>query len=246
MPAAHDISERTVSAPYVGTARRRFLGRMLGGGILAAGVLSLPACQSFGGFSLTEAVRRLMLLSSERAFTRLTAPDGYWDQAVSQLDLNGFLGARGDILGGILTSALFKSRLESAFADIAVDASYRAAPVVTEAVRTIGIANAVALINGQPSAATSYLRGEMAGSLVEAIVPDVAEALRVADDPLVGQALSALTGVNVAQVARSFAGEVDDVIWQQIGAEEAAIRADPASSRDPMLISVLGGAGALR
>ncbi|RKF21139.1 DUF4197 domain-containing protein [Altericroceibacterium spongiae] len=228
-----------------GLGRRNFLGKALMGGALGATMLALPACQSMGGFSLTEAVRRMLLLSSDRAFARLTAPGGYWDDAVARLDLNDFLGARGDVLGSILTSALFKSRLEDAFADIAVDASYRAAPVVTEAVKTIGIANALALINGGPNAATTFLRREMPTSLVEAMVPEVSDALRAADDPLVGQALAALTGIDMAGAARHFAGEVDNVIWEQIGVEEAAIRADPSSTHDPMLISVLNGAKGL-
>ena len=69
-------------------------------------------------------------------------------------------------------------------------------------------------------------------------------ALRVASDPLVGELLSALAGVNTATVATGFADKVDDVIWDQIGLEEAAIRRDPRSTNDPVLISVLAGADA--
>ena len=46
--------------------RRAFLA----GSVLSAGILALPGCASYGGgISLTEAIRRLLLLSSERAFT---------------------------------------------------------------------------------------------------------------------------------------------------------------------------------
>ena len=55
-----------------------------------------------------------------------------------------------------------------------------------------------------------------------------------------GQALEALTGVDVAGIARDLAGEVDDSIWSAIGREEAAIRADPRATRDPVLIGTLG------
>ena len=154
------------------------------------------------------------------------------------------LGARGDVLSSVLTSALFKSRLEDVVADIAVDASYRAAPVVTDAVRVIGISNALALVNGGPTAASSYLRQEVGFRLVDAMVPQVGEALRMAQDPLMGQLLSALTGVDVAGVSRTFAGQVNDVIWQEIGREEAAIRANPRATRDPLLIGVFGAGAA--
>lgn len=216
--------------------RRRFMA----GSLAAAGVVALPGCASYGmGISLTEAIRRLLLLSSERAFARMTAPGGFWDQQVAQLGLTDMLGTRGDTLGRILTSALFKQRLEGVVADIAVDASYRAAPIVTDAVRTIGFANAVALVRGRPTAASSYLKQEIGFRLVEALVPEVGDALRLADDPLMGQLLSAVTGVDVPGVAARFSGRINDVIWTEIGREEAAIRADPRSSGDPALAAIL-------
>lgn len=210
------------------------------GSLATAAALALPGCATTGPFSFTEAIRRLLVLSSERAFLRLTAPGGYWDQQVAQIGLERFVGRRGNVLGNILTSALFKSRLEDVVADIAVDASYRAAPIVADTVRTIGWANAIDLIRGGPTAASSYLRQEMGFRLVEAMVPEVGQALRVAQDPLVGQLIAGLTGVDLGGMATTFSQTVDDAIWNEIGREEAAIRADPAATRDPVLIGVFG------
>ena len=221
-------------------SRRTFLAGL---GASAA-VLALPGCASVPGFSFTDAIRRVLLLSSERAFDRLVAPDGFWDQQVAQIGLGNLLGARGDILSGILTSALFKDRLEGAFADIAIEGSERAAPVVAEAVRTIGLANAEALIRGGPRAATAFLQGEMGGRLIEVMVPELGRAIDIASDPLVGQAIDAITGANVSGIANRLAGTVNDAIWNEIGVEEAAIRADPAATKDPLIIGVLG-AGSL-
>ena len=50
--------------------RRSLLAGAAGG----AAVLLLPGCASTGGFSMVEAVRRLLLLASENAFARL----GMW------------------------------------------------------------------------------------------------------------------------------------------------------------------------
>ena len=220
--------------------RRAFLA-----GSAASGVLALSACASgFGGFSFVDAVQRLLFLSSERAFDRMTSSGGFRDQQVAQLGLGQFLGGRGDVLSRILTSALFKNRLENAFGDIAWDASRRAAPVVADTIRTIGYQNAVDLIRGGPTGATSFLRTNMGSRLIDVMAPDVGSALRVASDPLVGELLSALAGVNTATVATGFADKIDDVIWDQIGLEEAAIRRDPRSTNDPVLISVLAGADA--
>lgn len=210
-------------------------------GSAASALLLLPACSTTGGgYSLAEAIRRLLLLSSERAFARLTADGGFWDAQVARIGLGQFLGARGDVLSRILTSALFKDRLEGAFADFAIDASYRAAPIVADAVRVIGLENAVDLVRGGPSAATSYLKADLGLALVDAMVPGLTDAIRIADDPLVEQAVNALTGINITGVATRVGNQVNDAIWAEMGKEEAAIRADPQSTRDPLLIGVFG------
>ncbi len=213
--------------------RRAFLA---GSGALAA--LALAGCATGPRISLTEAVRRLLMLSADNAFARLTAPGGFWDQQVTRLDLPEVFSGRGLVLQQILTSVLFRERLQRAFNRVAERGAERAAPVVAETIRTIGYNNALALVTGSPHAASDYLRGHMAGSLAEVMVPALGDGLRVAEDPLVGQALAALAGVDVNGVARTFSRQVDDAIWGEIGRQEAEIRANPAATRDPLLIAV--------
>jgi hypothetical protein len=227
-----------MTAIVMATATRR---RLLAGAAGAGALLLLPGCAGTGPvFSLEEAVRRMLLLATENAFARLTAPGGYWDEQVARIGLNTLLGTRGDVLARILTSALFKQRLEERFASFAIEASYRAAPVVTDAVRVIGIRNAVALVRGGPTAASAYLRQEVGTALIDAVVPELGEAIRVSRDPLLGQALSALTGVDVPGIATRLGRAVDDAVWGEIGRAEAAIRAEPAATRDPAIIAVFG------
>ncbi|GMM92825.1 DUF4197 domain-containing protein [Qipengyuania sp. MTN3-11] len=219
------------------TGRRAFMTRTMGGGA-ALGAISLAGCAGgYGGFSLVDAVQRLLFLSSERAFARML-DGGYWDSQVATLGLGNVLGTRGDVLTRILTSTLFKTRLESAFADIAYRGAERAAPIVTDAVRVIGFQNAVDLVRGGPTAATAFLRGNLGTRLVDAMVPELGQAMRVASDPLVGELLAGLTGVDVGGVATRVADTIDETIWREIGAEEAAIRRDPRSTRDPAIIGI--------
>jgi Protein of unknown function (DUF4197) len=214
---------------------------LLAGAAGAGALLLLPGCVGTGGgFSLVEAVRRLLLLASENAFARLTAPGGFWDEQVARIGLDQLIGTRGDVLSRILTSQLFKDRLEERFATFAIDASYRAAPIVTDAVQVIGFENAIDLVRGGPSAASDFLRLELGSALIDAMVPELGEAIRLAEDPLIGQALGALTGVNVSNVATRLGREVDNAVWGEIAREEAAIRANPQATRDPLLIGVFG------
>lgn len=222
------------------TGRRAFLGGMAATGGLAV----LPGCSAIPGFSLVDAVQRILFLSSERAFGRMLEGGGFWDRQVGQLGLGSLLGTRGDTLTRILTSALFKDRLEGAFADIAYEGAQRAAPLVTEAVRTIGIQNALELVRGGPTAATTFLRGAMGRTLIEAMVPELGRAMRVASDPLVGELLRGLTGVDLAGATTRFADNLDNTIWREIGVEEAAIRRNPEATRDPLIIGVFGAGSA--
>ncbi|MCM0001405.1 MAG: DUF4197 domain-containing protein, partial [Erythrobacter sp.] len=104
----------------------------------------------------------------------------------------------------------------------------------------IGFDNAIALVRGGPDAASLYLRQELGTALLDAMVPELGEALRISRDPLLGQALGALTGVDVASVADRFGRQIDDAVWGEIAREEAAIRANPERTRDPLLIGVFG------
>ena len=224
------------------TMNRRAL---LGGGVAGAALLTLPACASLPGFSMTEAIRRLLLRASDNAFARLVEPDGYWDEQVARIGFSELLGTRGSTVARILTSNLFKERLEDAFADFAIDASFRAAPIVTDAVRVIGLANAIELVRGGPQAATTALRGELGGRLIDEMVPELGDAIRIASDPLVAELINATTGTDVGGIAQRLAGNIDDAIWTEIGVEEAAIRADPRSTNDPVLIGVFGAGSVL-
>ncbi|MCW1381430.1 DUF4197 domain-containing protein [Novosphingobium sp. KCTC 2891] len=215
---------------------------MLGGtATVGVAALGLAGCATYGGFSLVEAVRRLLQLSANRAFDRLLAPGGFWDDQFARLSLPEQFGRRGGVLEQILTGPLFKERLARAFNDMAGRAAYRAAPAVTEAVRGMGIRNALALINGRPDEATTYLRGEMSGRLIDIMLPEFGDALRMTNDPLIGQALSALAGVDVGAIANNLAAEADDAIWKSIGREEAEIRRNPRGTGDPVLERAFGG-----
>jgi Protein of unknown function (DUF4197) len=215
-------------------ARRAFIA-----GAAATGALALPGCSSLGGLSLVDAIRRLLGRASSNALARLAAPGGFYDNQLARLALPDVFGSRGGVLQNILTSVVFKDRLTRSLNHVAEDGARRAAPMIADTVRTIGVDNAVALIKGGPTAATGFLRQAMAGSLIEAMVPALSDGLRIAKDPVVGQALASLTGVDVGGVARSLSAEVDDAIWGEIGREEAAIRANPESTNDAVLIAAL-------
>lgn len=215
-------------------ARRAFLA-----GTAAAGLLALPACQSVGGFSMINAIRRLLTLSSQAAFAALTAPGGFWDSEVARFEAPDVFGRSGTgVLKNLLTSAIFKQNLQHQLNIVAERGAERAAPVVYAAVSKLSIPDAAGLVRGGPTAGTSFLRTEMGPALINAMIPGLTDALRLSADPVVGQAVRALSGVDIGEMAHAVADRADNSIWYQIGHEESMIRAHPETTRDPLLIGV--------
>ena len=215
-------------------ARRTFLA-----GGAAMGLLALPGCASLGGLSMVDAIRRLLDLSSRNAFAKLTTPGGFWDSEVARFELPElFSSGGGTVMKGLLTSAVFKNNLQHQLNIVAEKGAERAAPVVYQAVKKISVPDAIGLVRGGSTAATTYLRSAMGPALINAMIPGLTDALRLSSDPVLGQAFKALSGVDLGSAAQAIANRADNAIWYQIGNEEGAIRAHPETTRDPLLIGV--------
>lgn len=213
--------------------------RVLAGGLATGSILLLGGCATVSRWTYEEVIRRLLERAANRAFARLTAPDGFWNSSVARLALPEIFGRRGRVVESILMSPLTRERMQRLFNRFAEDGARRAAPLVADAVRAVGRENAMAILKGGPRAATAMLHQQMGGALVDAMVPALGDAIQIAEDPLLNQLISAVTGISPGDAARSLAGDVDRAIWAEIGAAEEEIRANPESTNDPVLISAL-------
>lgn len=214
---------------------------LLSGAILVP-LLALPGCASMPTFSLTEAIRRLLTLSSQRAFAGLMAENGFFDNAVGRIDLPPELGGPGasSLLSRALRAGPIKDRLVRQVNRAAEKGAERAAPVVADAITTLSIADAAAIVTGGPGAATALLERAMGRSLVGTILPGIDAGLRLFDPQIVAEAFRLVSGLDMPRLARDVSDRAHDAIYRAIAAQEAAIRADPAATRDPLLIAVFG------
>lgn len=218
--------------------------------VLAAGVsvplLSLSACASMGGgFSLVEAIRRLLTLSSQRAFAALLQPGGFYDHSLARIALPAQFAGGGSLISQVLGSAPVRERLARSLNSVAERGAERAAPIITDAITSISIADAISIVRGGSSAATALLEQQLGNGLISAMFPAVGDALRITSDDVVARALRAVSGYDIAGLARDVTDGANRGIWRAISAEESAIRANPQATNDPLLIAVfgLGGAG---
>jgi hypothetical protein len=220
--------------------------RSLLAGALTLPLLGLPACTTVGDFvgpELEVAIRNLLTTSSQRAFSRLLADEGFFADELARVDLPEELGRSGAIAAALLRTNAVQQQLLRLMNSAAADAAQAAAPVIYDRIRTMSITDALALARGGPTAATDYLQRQLDTAIVDAMFPGVGRALRVLDSGLVDRVAQAATGLSFAGLQRHVAEEAAEGIYAAIGREEARIRADPSSVDDPTLRRLFGARG---
>ncbi len=80
----------------------------------------------------------------------------------------------------------------------------------------------------------------MGDAIVDAMLPGVGNALRLFDDGIINRIVQAATGINFAGLQRHVTTSAARGIYRAIGREEAAIRANPRETGDPVIIGVFG------
>jgi hypothetical protein len=206
----------------------------------ASAALVLPGCQSMPGFSLTEAIRRLLSLASQNAFALLLQPGGFYDSSVARIALPDRFGGNAgvNIVSLVLQSRSFRDRLQRQLNRAAEKGAERAAPMVAEAVRNVSIEAANEIVRGGPQAATQFLRGKMGPALLDSMLPGISDGLRLFDDQVINKAVQSVTGFDMTALGTDITRKADDAIWAAIGLEEGNIRANPQATNDPLLIGV--------
>lgn len=208
--------------------RRATLAGFAAGGLLAA--LAPPALAASS--SDLKIARRLLRVSTDRAFAKLSAPNGFWDSPVARFDLPElFVGGRSAV------PRASREQLQRRL-NVAAEAGARQAGQVARG--TSGLIkreDAAAVVRGDATAGTSLLRARVGPSLINEMIPAIERALREERDPVVMAAVARLSGVELRDVAKAIALKAESAIWYQIGSEEGDIRRDPQSTGDRVLIA---------
>lgn len=216
--------------------------RLIGAGLVLP-LFALPGCLAgVGGFDFAEALRRLLTLSSQRAFAGLLRENGFFADEVARVTLPPELGGSGStsIVAALLQMPAIQQRLLVQANKAAESAARAATPVVMDSIRSLRFSDALYIARGGPTAATDYLQQSMGPALFNALFPGVGNGLRLFDNAIVTQALGAATGINFTGLQHDIARKASDGIYRAIAREEAAIRANPQATGDPLIIGVFG------
>lgn len=198
-------------------------------GIGAAGLLLMLPNAAWAATSQLDVARRLLRQATNRAFAKLSAPNGFWDSQVARFDIPE-LFTRGGV------PAAQREQLQRRL-NVAAEAGARRAGQVARG--TSGLVkreDAAAVVGGDATAGTSLLRSRIGAGLINVMIPALERALRAERDPVVAAAVRKLSGVELNDVAKAIALKADSAIWYQIGAEEGDIRSNPQSTGDRVLI----------
>jgi hypothetical protein len=210
--------------------------------VALAPLLALPGCAGGQGFNLVEVIRRLLMLSSQRAFAALMQENGFFDSQVARISVPGRLGGAttSGILAALLQSDAFQSRLTRQVNRAAEKGAALAAPIVTDAIMSLSVDDALSVVRGGSSAATDKLSSALGTRLIEAMLPGIGDGLRLFDSTVVTQALKLATGIDFASLRDDVTRKASDGIYRAMANEEAAIRANPNATGDPLLMAVFG------
>jgi hypothetical protein len=216
--------------------------RLLAAGLLVP-ALALPGCSTLGGFGFEDAIRRLLTLSSQRAFARLLRDNGFFEDEFARIPLPPQLSGAGTIASALLRTPVVQNQLLQVMNRAAANAAEVAAPIVYDSIRIMSFADTVSLVRGGPTAATDFLERSMGNAIVDAMFPGVGNALRLFDNGVVNQLVRAATGIDFSGLQRHVADSAARGIYRAIGREEAAIRANPRGTGDPVIAGVFGVLG---
>jgi len=216
--------------------------------LIAAGLVlplfALPGCATRLGdiAGLESAIRRLLTLSSQRAFARLLADEGFFRDDLARIQPPPQLGGRSvtAALAVALGTRAVQDRLLRVVNAAASEGAARAAPVIYDSIRDMTISDALGIVRGGPTAATDYLASAMGERIFDAIFPGVGNALRLAENGVIQRVLEVATGINFPGLQADVTRKTAAALYRAIGREEAAIRADPNAAGDPVVAGVFG------
>jgi len=217
-------------------------------GILATAATPAWAQQNLFGLSEADAaraIREALGLAATTATTRLAQRNGFWGDNRVRIPLPGMLGQTQQALKGIGMSAPLDS-LQESLNRAAETTMPQAARLFADAVRTVTIADAIAIVRGPQDSATTYLRGRTETRLTSLLRPPMTQALTNSGAFTLMRA--ALREVGLSSMTRDLRTEIInfstakalDACFRFIAEEERAIRRDPMRRTSDILRRAFG------
>ena len=200
-----------------------------------------------GGLSTNDIIAGLkeaLALGAERSSSKLSAMDGFFKDAAVKI----LLPQEAQKVEKTLRDLGMGSLVDKAILSVnraAEDAAKSAAPIFVNAVKSMTINDALGILKGSDTAATSYLKGKTTVALTNAFKPVIEKSLaKVNATKYWGDLFSTYNKFATNKVNTDLSAFVTERalsgIFYQVGQEEKAIRKDPVARTTDILKKVFG------
>ncbi len=220
--------------------RRKFI-------LAALTTSSLSACAGMGGLggvNLVDAIKQLLLLSTQRGLGKLASDGGFLNNAAAKIGMGDVLanGNMGTALA-VLNQLGVLGGVERGLNAAAEQAAGKIAPWIADGVKGMSINDAASIINGPGDAATNLLKTAIGNKLqgeLGGLVGGALQALNVLG-PVMGAVGINIGGLNLGNLTNGVTQKASAAIFGAIANEERAIRANPQATGNADIIAAFAG-----
>ncbi len=212
----------------------------------AGGLLDKGKSGSLSNDDIVAGLKEALSVGAQNSASKLSAVDGFFGNAMIKV----LMPEEAKKVESALRSAGMGKLVDDAILSMnraAEDASKSAAPIFVDAVKNMSFSDALGILKGSDTAATSYLKGKTLSPLTEAFRPTIEGALQKTDATKYWKTLfdtynklpTTFKKINPDLTAyvtdRALSG-----LFFQVAQEEQKIRKDPAARVTDVLKKVFG------
>ena len=204
-----------------------------------------------GGSSLSNdeiiaGLKEALSVGAQNSSNKLSALDGFFANAAIKV----LMPAEAKKVESTLRNAGMGEMVDNAILSMnraAEEASKSAAPIFVDAIRQMGFQDALSILKGTDTAATSYLKGKTLAALTTAFKPVIDQALLKTDATKYWKSVFETYNklpTTFKKINTDLSGYVTDKaligLFYQVAIEEQKIRKDPAARVNDVLKKVFG------
>ena len=199
---------------------------------------------SLSNADIVSGLKEALVQGATKGSTSLSQVDGFFANAALKI----LLPPEAAKVESTLRSLGMGKQVDDAILSMnraAEDACKSAAPIFTNAIKQMSVGDALGILKGSDTAATSYLRGKTTSDLSSAFKPVIEASLtKVNATKYWNTIITAYNKVSFQKVNPDLSAYVTDKslsgIFYQVGLEEKNIRTDPAARASDILKKVFG------
>ncbi len=195
---------------------------------------------------IVSGLKEALTLGTQKSASKLSAADGFFKDAVVKI----LMPPEAQKVEKTLRSAGLGDLVDKAILSMnraAEDASKSAAPIFVDAVKNMSITDALSILRGSDTAATSYLRKTTSPQLTTSFKPVIETSLQKTDATKYWK--DVIDAYNKIPFTKKVESDLPTYVTQKalvgifyyVAQEEAKIRKDPAAQATDLLKKVFGG-----